>query len=157
MICDCLRVTGAHDIVLDHVDFFSVTFHDDNVQEFDTRWDEVLLSMSKISSCDVLESLYTLRKRESDQPQTTILELNDVEIHQKISMPNYQKLKTMVKRNMDHKLRFRIFDANNGRIESGAVVKSRKESLALKVEKVFVTSGNQKRPVSEKRQMQFLA
>ena len=75
---------------MDYADLFSVTLHDDNVQEFDTRWDEVLLCMSKIPSDDVLESLYTLRIRESAQLKT-VLELYDMEIHQKISMPNYQK------------------------------------------------------------------
>ena len=48
MINDNFRVTDAHDTVLDYADLFSVTLHDDNIQEFDTRWDEVLLSMSKI-------------------------------------------------------------------------------------------------------------
>ena len=48
MINDYFRVTGAHDTVLGYADLFSVTLHDDNIQEFDTRWDEVLLSMSKI-------------------------------------------------------------------------------------------------------------
>ena len=57
MIYDHFRVTGAHDTVLDYADLFSVTVHDDNIQEFGTRWDEVLLSMSKIPSDDVLESL----------------------------------------------------------------------------------------------------
>ena len=42
-----------------------------------------------------------------------------------MSVPNYQKLKTMVKRSIDQKLRLRNFDARHGRIESGAVVKSR--------------------------------
>ena len=51
---------------------------------------------------------------------------NCMEIHQKISMPNYQKLKTMVKRRLDQKLRLRNFDARNERIEKGAVVKNRK-------------------------------
>ena len=37
MIYDNFRVTGAHDTVLDHADLFTVTLHDDNVQEFDTR------------------------------------------------------------------------------------------------------------------------
>ena len=57
MIYESSRVIGAHDTVLDYADFFSVTLGDDNVGEFDTRWDEVLLSMSKIPSDDVLESL----------------------------------------------------------------------------------------------------
>ena len=55
--------------------------------------------MSKIPSDDVLESLYTLRMRESVQLKT-VLELYDMGIHQKISMPIYQKLKTMVKKNI---------------------------------------------------------
>ena len=57
MIYDYFRVTGAYDTVLHHADLFSVTLRDDNVQEFDTRWDEVLLTMSTIPSDDILESL----------------------------------------------------------------------------------------------------
>ena len=67
MIYDYFRVTGAHDTVLDYADLFSVPLHDDNIQDFDTRWDEVLLSMSKFSSDDILENLSKLRIRESDQ------------------------------------------------------------------------------------------
>ena len=98
MIHDYFRVTGAHDTVLDHAVLFSVTLRDDNVQEFDTRWDEVLLSMSKMPSDDVLESLYKLRIRESEQLKKKVLELYEMEIHRKISMPSYQTLKTMVKK-----------------------------------------------------------
>ena len=57
MIYEYFRVTGDHDAVLNCADFFSVTLHDVNVEEFGTRWDEVLLSMLKIPSDDVLESL----------------------------------------------------------------------------------------------------
>ena len=72
MIYDYFRVTGAHDAVLDYVDLFSVTLHGDDIQEFDTRWDEVLLSMSKIPSHDFLESLCKLRVRESAQFETVV-------------------------------------------------------------------------------------
>ena len=58
MIYDYFQVTGARDTFLDHADLFSVTLRDDNVQESDTRWDEVLLSMTKIPSDETLESLY---------------------------------------------------------------------------------------------------
>ena len=81
--------------------------------------------MSKIPSDDVLESLYKLRIRESDQLKT-VLELYDMEIHQKISMPNNQKLKTMVKRSLDQKLSIRNFDARHGKSKQGAADKSRK-------------------------------
>ena len=80
--------------------------------------------MTKIPSDDILGSLYKLRIRESAQLKT-VLELHDMEIHQKISMPNYQRLKTMVEkgekiRNYD----LRNFDAQTR--ETGTVVKSRK-------------------------------
>ena len=65
MICDYFRVIGAHFSVLDYADLFSVILHDENFQEFDTRWDEVLLSMSSVPSDVVLECLYKLRIRES--------------------------------------------------------------------------------------------
>ena len=79
-----------------------------NVQEFDTRWNEILLSMTMIPTANVLERLYKLRIRESDQ-LITLLELHDVDVHQKISMPNYQKLKTMVKSTIGQEFRSRKF------------------------------------------------
>ena len=82
--------------------------------------------MTKIPPDDVLESLYKLRIRESDQLKT-VLEMYDMEIHQKISMPTYQKLNTMVKRSTDPKLRLRKFDARNESLETGAVVTSRRD------------------------------
>ena len=125
MIHDCFRVTGAHDPVLDYADLFSITLRNDDVQELDTRWDEILLSVTKIPPDDILESLYKLRIRESDQLKN-VLELYDMETDQKISRPDYQKLKTMVERSIDQKLRLRKFDARNDRIETGAVVPSRR-------------------------------
>ena len=109
---------------------FSVTLHDDNIQEFDTRWDEVLLSMSKTPSDDILESLYEFTVRGSTQLKT-VLDMYDMEIHQKISMPNYQKLKTIVKKSSNQKLRLRNFDARHERIEAGAVVKNRKGLIGV--------------------------
>ena len=90
MIYDYFRVTDAHDTVLDYADSFSIGLRNDNVQDYDTRRDEILLSMTKIPPDDVLESLHKLRIRHSDQLET-VLELYDMEIHQKLSMPNCQK------------------------------------------------------------------
>ena len=130
MIFGYFRVAGTHDAALDYSDLFSVTLRDGNIQEFTTKWDEVLFSVSKIPSDDILESLYKLRIRESAQLKT-VLELYDMEIDQKISVPNYQKLKTMVKRSADQKLRVRNLDARHGRIESGAVIKNRKGIIGV--------------------------
>ena len=103
MIHDYFRETGAHDTVLGYADLLSITLRNDNVQEFDRRWDDILLSMTKIPTDDVLESLYKLRIREYDQLKT-VLDWYDRDIHQKTSMPNYQKLKTIVQRNINQKL-----------------------------------------------------
>ena len=103
--------------------------------------------VEKIPSDDILESLYKLRTRESVQLKT-VLELYDMEIHQKISVPNDQKLKTMVKRSIDQKLRLRNFDARHGRIETGAVVKNRKGMSGVEGGKgTLVSSGKRKASV----------
>ena len=86
MIYDYFRVTGAHDTVLDHVDLFSIGLRNDDVQDFETRWYQIVLSMTKIPSDDVLERPYKLRIRESDQLKT-VLELYDMEIHQRYRCP----------------------------------------------------------------------
>ena len=154
MIYDYFRVTGAHDTVLYYADFFSVTLHDDNIQEFDTRWDEVPLSMWKIPFDDVLQSVYKLRIRESGQLKT-ILELYDMKNHQKISVPNYKKLKTMVKRSIDQKLRLRNFDARHGRIETGAVVKNRKGLIGVERGRGICYQWKEKGQCSKGKQCSF--
>ena len=45
--------------------------------------------------------------------------------------PTIKKLKTMVKRRMDQKLRLRNLDAKHGRIESGAVIRNRKGLIGV--------------------------
>ena len=147
MIYDYFRVTGAHDTVLEYADFFSVTLRDDNIQEFDTRWDEVLLSMSK--KFHQMKSWKDCTNREyvSLINSKTVLELYEKEIHQKISVPNCQKLKTMVKRSFDQKLRARNFDARHGKIESGAVIKSREGLSGVEGGKGTCYQWKEKRPV----------
>ena len=39
MIYDNFQVTDAHDTVLDYADLLTTTLRNDDVQEFDTRWD----------------------------------------------------------------------------------------------------------------------
>ena len=154
MIYDYLRVTGAHDTVLDYADLFSVTLHDDNTQEFGTRWDEVLQSMSKIPSDDILESLYKLMIRESAQLKT-VSELYDMETQQKKLGSDCQKLKTMVKRSLDQKLRLRNFDAKHVKIETGAVVKNRKGLSGVEGGRDFCHQWKEKGQCSKGRPMQF--
>ena len=90
MIYDYFRVIGAHDTVLDYADLFSFTLHDDDVQKFDARWMKFYSPCRRFHLMMFLESLYKLRIRESAHLKT-VFELYDMETHQKISVPNYQK------------------------------------------------------------------
>ena len=65
--------------------------------------------MTQIPSDDILESLYKLRIRESSKFKT-VLELYNMEIHQKKAGLDYHRLKTMVKRNIEQSLRSRILN-----------------------------------------------
>ena len=79
--------------------------------------------MTKIPPDDILEGLYKLRIRESEKLKT-VLELYDLEIHQKKIGPDYHRLKTMVKRSIEQDIRNKIFGARNGNYERNAVVKN---------------------------------
>ena len=92
-------------------------------QEFDSKWDGILLSMTKIPPDDILEGLNKLRIRESEKLKT-VLELYDLEIHQKKIGPDCHRLKTMVKRSIEQDLRNRNFGARTGNYERDAVVKN---------------------------------
>ena len=54
----------------------------------------MLLSTTKIPPDDILEGLYKLRIRESEKLKT-VLELYDLEIHQKKLGPDSHRLKTV--------------------------------------------------------------
>ena len=104
LIYDHFRVTGAHDSVDNYADLFTISLRNDDIQEFDSNWDGILLSMTKIPPDDILEGLYKLRRPESEKLKT-VLELYDLEIHQKKLGPDYHRLKTLVKRSIEQDIR----------------------------------------------------
>ena len=110
LIYEYFWVTGANDSFENYADLFTVVLRNDAIQEFDSKWDEILLSMTQIPSVDILESLYKLRIRESDKLKT-VLELYDLETHQKKAGPDYHRLKAMVKRSIEQEIRNKNFGA----------------------------------------------
>ena len=116
LIYEYFRVTGANDSVENFSDLFAVALRNDDIQEFYLKWDGILLSMTKIPSDDILEGLYKLRIRESEKLKT-VLELYNLEIHQKKAGPDYHRLKTKVKRSIKQGLRISNFEARNGNYE----------------------------------------
>ena len=88
LIYEYFRVTGANDSVENYADLFTVVLRNDDIQEFDSKW-ENFLTMTQIPSDEIL------RMRESEKLKT-VLELYKMEIHQKKDGPDYHRLKTMV-------------------------------------------------------------
>ena len=114
------RVTGTDDSVENYTDLFNIALRNDDIQEFDSKWDGILLSMTKIPHDDILEGLPKLRIRESEKLKT-VLELYDLETHQKKLGPDYHRLKAMVKRSIEQEIRNKNFGA--GRETNGQCVK----------------------------------
>ena len=115
LIYEYFRVTGANDSVENHADLFTIGLRNDDIQEFDSKWDGILLSMTRIPPDDILEGLYNLRIRESEKPKT-VLELYNMEIHQKKIGPDNHRLNTMVKRSIEQEKRNRNFGARNWKL-----------------------------------------
>ena len=95
MIYEYFRVTGANDSVENYADLFTIALRNDEFFEMTIfrnsilSGTEFLLSMTKIPSDDILEGLYKLRKSEKLK---TVLELYNMEIHQKKAGPDYSQI-----------------------------------------------------------------
>ena len=55
LIYEQFRVTGTNDSVENYTDLFTIVLRNDDIQEFDSKWDGILLSMTKIPHDDILE------------------------------------------------------------------------------------------------------
>ena len=81
LIYEYFLVTGAFTILSRTTPTFSLlVFKMTGFRKFDSKWNGILLSMTKIPPDDILEGLYKLRIRESEILKT-VLELYDLEIH----------------------------------------------------------------------------
>ena len=72
LIYEQFRVTGNHNSVENYTDLFTIALRNDDIQEFDSKWDGIYLSMTKIPPDDILEGLYKLRIRDSDKLKTVL-------------------------------------------------------------------------------------
>ena len=70
MICEYFRVTGTHAFILDFSDFVNATSRGDDIPGNNTGRDEVFLSIKETPHDHIPESVYNMRKRESDKLKT---------------------------------------------------------------------------------------
>ena len=150
LIYEQFRVTGIDDFVENYTDLFTLAHRNDDIQEFDSKWDGISLSLTKIPHDDILQRLYKLRIRESEK-QKTVFELYDLEIHPKMLRTGYHRLKAMVKRSIEQEIRNKNFGTRSGNCrgqESGNKTACTKNSWRL------LAMGNQ-RAMRERKQLQF--
>ena len=57
LIHEYFRVIGCHDSVENYADLFTIGLRNDDIQEFDSKSDGILLSMTKIPPDNILEGL----------------------------------------------------------------------------------------------------
>ena len=74
LIYDYFWDFGSHVSVENYADLFTISLRKDDIEEFNSKWDGIILSMTKIQQGDILKGLYKLRIRESVKLKT-VLEL----------------------------------------------------------------------------------
>ena len=72
MIHEHFQTTGAHEAVQGLSALFNTRLQNDDVQDFDTRWDQALLAASEIPTETVLHGLYKSKLQDSVQLQTAL-------------------------------------------------------------------------------------
>ena len=72
MIYEHFRATGAYEAVQGLSDLFSIRLQNDDVQDFDVRWDEALLLANDMPSDMIPEGLYKSKLQDSVQLQTVL-------------------------------------------------------------------------------------
>ena len=147
MMYEIFRVTRTHESVPDYSDSetfdISMTFKD-----LTSDGTKFYCQSARYTPDDILESLCKRCLRESDQVKI-VLTCYEQEIEQLNSQPNYQKLKTMMKRCLDQKIRARNFEARYERIEKGHGRKAKGNQPALQGSQESAINGKQKGSAQE--------
>ena len=91
MIYEYFRVTGTDEFIVDFSDLVNAILLGDNIQGFDTRRDEVLLSIKETPRDHIPGSVYNMRRRESEKLKTVIA-LCDQDLQHKEKLPELHTL-----------------------------------------------------------------
>ena len=100
VIYEHLRATRAYEAVQGLSDLYNIRLQNDNIQDFDVRWDQALLSASETPTEIVLEGLYKSELQDSVQLQT-VLALYDQETIRNNGQPSYQRLEASGRLHVD--------------------------------------------------------
>ena len=107
-----------------------MSLQNDDVQDFDLRWDHALIAVSEMPSDAILEGLCKSKLQNSVQLQS-VMALYVQEVARNDGTPIYQQFKkTEVKLHNDQMMRNRNFRVRNDVVERGSVTKSQKGNKA---------------------------
>ena len=135
MIYEHFRATGAHEAVQGLSHLFRKSLQNDDVQDFDVRWDRALLSACDMPTEMVMEGFFKSKLQDSVQLQT-VLALYDLETVRNNGQSSNSRLKTPVKLHIGQMMRTRNFRVHNEVVKRGAVTKSQKGNKAYVERKV---------------------
>ena len=76
LIYEYIRPTGSYDEVQGLSGLFSINMENDDIQDFDVRWEQALLLTSDPPADNVFEGLYVSKLQDSSQDQTIMALFN---------------------------------------------------------------------------------
>ena len=135
IIHEYFRATRAYEAVQGFSDLFSMTFQNDDVQDFDVKWDHALLSVSEMPSDAILEGLYKSKLQNSAQ----LRDCDGIVWSRRCSKQWDTELSTIEncsETSYWSMMRNRNFRARNDVVERGSVTNSRKGNKAYVERKV---------------------
>ena len=125
MIHEYFSATGAHEAGQGLSTLFTINLQNNDVQDFDVRWDHAQLSVSEMPQIWSWKDCTSQNYRILYDQETA-----------RSKEPNYQQLKTAVKLHIDQMMRTRNFRVPSDVVERGSVTKSQKGKKANDERKV---------------------
>ena len=115
-----------YDVAQGLSDMLNICLHGDDDQDFGTRWDQVLIGNKREYLMRMSWKICTRWGYKVLKKLQTSLAMYNQELSRNGVSPSYQRLRTMVRQHIGQMIGTRNFQAQNGRIETGVVVKSHK-------------------------------
>ena len=125
MICKYFRAIGACEVVQGLSDLFHIRLHNDDVDDFDTRWDQALFSASEIPTEMILVGFFKSKLQDSVQLQT-VLAMYEQENVRSNGQTKLFQTEDSGRRHNDRVMRTRNFRARSEIVERGTVLVARK-------------------------------
>ena len=120
MVYEYFRAAGAYEAEQGLADLFTMNSQNDNVQDFDVRWDHALLSVSEMPTKPNPGRIAQVKITEFRSTSGCDGLVYDQEVARNNGTPKYQQLKTAVKLHNCQIVRNRNFRVRSDVVERGS-------------------------------------